>query len=113
MKMRRLVLLILSMLLASSLGLGAAVHAAEPVTCVETSAESSVGHVDGYRDQAPADAEKGYPHHHGGCHGHHIGVPITTDAIVYNERRVSGRLFWEQVHGAGLVSDPALRPPQA
>ncbi len=110
--MRRLIILVLSMLLASSLGLGSVAHAAEAITCVSVSAEPVAGHVDGDRDQVPADAEKGYPHHHGGCHGHHVGVPITTDAVPHGVVQIARRVFWEQAHGSGLVGDPALRPPQ-
>lgn len=111
--MRRLIILALSMLLASSLGLGSVAHAAEPITCVDASAPSATGHVDGDSDQVPADAEKGYPHHHGGCHGHHVGVPITTDAVPHGFVQIAGRVSWEQAHGSGLLGDPALRPPQA
>ena len=111
--MRRLIILALSMLLASSLGLGSVAHAAEPITCVEGSAASAAGHVDGDGDQVPADAEKGYPHHHGGCHGHHVGVPITADPVPYALAQPAGRVTWEQAHSAGVVGDPALRPPQA
>ena len=114
--MRRLLAFVLCLLLASSLGLGAAVHAAEPITCLETSAESAAStlvHVDGDGDQVPADSEKGYPHHHGGCHGHHIGVPITADVVPNAISQTAKGLSWEQAHGAGLIGDPALRPPQA
>ena len=111
--MRRLIILVLSLLLASSLGLGSAAHASEPITCVETPAASSIGHVDGDADQVPADAEKGYPHHHGGCHGHHVGVPLTPDTVPYTAAQTTGRMSWEQAHGTGLIGDPALRPPRA
>lgn len=111
--MRRLIILALSLLLASSLGLGSVAHAAEPITCVEGSTASAAGHVDGDTDQVPADGEKGYPHHHGGCHGHHVGVPITTDAVAHAVVQIAGRVTWEQAHGAGVLGDPALRPPQA
>lgn len=111
--MRRLLILALGLLLASSLGLGSVAHAAEPITCVEGSAASVDNHVEGDGDQVPADAGKGYPHHHGGCHGHHVGVPIATDAVSHGVAEIAGRVTWEQAHGAGLVGDPALRPPQA
>jgi hypothetical protein len=114
--MRRLLAYVLCLLLASSLGLGAVVHAAEPITCLETSsgsAELILGHTNGDRDQVPADSEKGFPHHHGGCHGHHVGVPITADAVPNGITQTSEGTSWEQAHGAGLIGDPALRPPQA
>jgi hypothetical protein len=110
--MRRLLASILCFLLASTLSVGAIAHASEPVTCVETSAASSLDHADGDGDQVPADSEKGYPHHHGGCHGHHIGVPIASDPVQHGVDRRIMRLSWEQAHGVGLITDPALRPPR-
>lgn len=111
--MRRQLFSLLCFMLASTLGLGAVAHASEPVTCVEAAAASSIGHTDSDTDQVPADAEKGYPHHHGSCHGHHVGVPIATDPVPFTVSRNAGALSWEQAHGAGLTADPALRPPQA
>jgi hypothetical protein len=111
--MRRLLALALCLLLASTLGLGSVVHASEPVTCVETSAASSLDHADGDGDQVPADSEKGYPHHHGGCHGHHVGVPITSDPVQYSADRRASRFTWDHDRTAGATTDPALRPPQA
>lgn len=116
--MRRLLAFVMCFLLASSLGLGSVAHASEPVTCIEsttTSASSLLSsfHAEGDRDQVPADSEKAYPHHHGGCHGHHIGVPIASEPVQHDVARSGGALTWEQKHGAGLVGAPALRPPQA
>lgn len=112
--MRRVLAFVMCFLLASSLGLGSASHASEPVvTCIETSATSGIDHADGDADQVPADAEKGYPHHHGGCHGHHVGVPFAADTVQLTPDRRLASMSWEQVRGAGLVGDPALRPPQA
>ena len=114
--MRRLLAYLLCLLLASSLGLGVAVHAAEPITCFETPAASAtfdIVHSDSDSDQVPADSPKSYPHHHCGCHGHHVGVPITADAVPHSVAQIADRLSWEQAHGAGLVGNPALRPPQA
>lgn len=31
-------------------------------------------------DEVPADADKGYPHCHTGCHGHHVAAPLTSPA---------------------------------
>lgn len=110
--MRRLLAFVMCFLLASSLGSGAIAHASEPVTCIEITSAPGL-HVEGDSDQVPADSEKGYPHHHGGCHGHHIGVPIASEPVQHDTDRNLGTLSWEQVHGAGLVGDPGLRPPQA
>ena len=111
--MRRLLAFIMCFLLASSLGLGSVAHANEPVTCVEGSAASSLDHVDGDADQVPADSEKGYPHHHGGCHGHHVGVPITSDPVQYSADRRTSLFAWDHDRTSGATADPALRPPQA
>lgn len=111
--MHRLSAFFLSLILVLSLGLGSAAHATEGLDCLEISAAMSVDHADGDGDQVPADAEKGYPHHHGGCHGHHIGVPITADAVQHSADRRVGAFRWDHDRTAGAVADPALRPPQA
>ena len=111
--MRRLLALVLCLLLASTLGLGSVAHANEPVTCVETAAALSIDHAEGDGDQVPADSEKGYPHHHGGCHGHHVGVPITSDPLQHSVDRRVQRLSWDHDRTACATADPALRPPQA
>lgn len=111
--MRRLLAIFMCLLLASTLGLGSVAHANEPVTCVDTSAASSIDHSADDGDQVPADAEKGYPHHHGGCHGHHVGVPITSDPVQHSADRRLQRLSWDHDRTAGMTADPALRPPQA
>ena len=111
--MRRLLAMFMGLLLASSLGLGSIAHANEPVTCVESSAASSFDHADGDGDQVPADAEKGYPHHHGGCHGHHVGVPITSDPTHHSADRRVQPVSWDHDRTAGATADPALRPPRA
>ena len=110
--MRRLLALVLCLLLTYTLGLGSVAHANEPVTCVETSAAWSIDHADGDGDQVPADSEKGYPHHHGGCHGHHVGVPITSDPTQHSADPRVQRLRWNHDRTAGAITDPALRPPQ-
>jgi hypothetical protein len=111
--MRRLLALVLCFLLASTLGLGLVAHASEPVTCGQTSAALSIDHADGDGDQVPADSEKGYSHHHGGCHGHHVGVPITSDPMRHSADRRVQRVWWDHDRTAGATADPALRPPQA
>ncbi|QCI78825.1 hypothetical protein E6W36_01975 [Hankyongella ginsenosidimutans] len=62
--------------MALSLGLGSVAHAMELVVCVDAATALESGHVDGDGDQVPADGDKGYPHHHGGCHGHHIEAQV-------------------------------------
>lgn len=111
--MDRLIAFVVCILLASSLGLGSVAHANKTVTCVETSAAYSLDHADGDSDQVPADSEKGYPHHHGGCHGHHVGVPITSDPVQHTADRRVRPLPWDHDRTTGASADPALRPPQA
>lgn len=111
--MRQLLALILSILFASTLGLSLVAHASESVTCVETSAALSIDHADGDGYQVPADAEKGYPHHHGGCHGHHVGVSITSDPMQHSADLRVQRVWWDHDRTAGSTAYPALRPPQA
>ncbi len=100
------------LLLASTLGLGSVAHANEPVTCIDASAVSDLDHSDGDGDQVPADSEKGYPHH-GGCHGHHVGVPISVGSVQRSADRHTRPLSWDYDRTDGATADPALRPPKA
>lgn len=111
--MCRLLAFVMCFLLASTLGLGSIAHASEGVVCIEVLAASVTDHADGDSDQVPADAEKGYPHHHGGCHGHHVGVPITSDPVQHSADRRARPLPWDHDRTTGATADPALRPPKA
>ena len=111
--MHRLSALFLGLLLVLTLGLGSVAHASEGVSCVEATAASTLEHSDGDADQVPADADKAYPHHHGGCHGHHVGVPIAADPIDPASSLRMTALVWSNAPKAPAASDPALRPPQA
>ncbi len=112
--MSRFAAFLMYLAVALSLGLGSVAHAAEGVTCIEVSAaDAATSHVDGDGDQVPADAEKGYPHHHGGCHGHHIGVPIKLTSVDQTSiAPVLPRPF-DHSRLARAPSDPGLRPPIA
>ena len=102
------------MLLLVALGIGSLAHAAEPIGCIDTSASgAAIGHMDGDADQVPADGDQGYPHHHGGCHGHHIAAPVTKTSAIghFTERDVMPSPSSRALPNA--ASDPALRPPQA
>jgi len=111
--MYRLSTLFLCLMLVLTLGWGSVAHATEGVTCVETTAASSLDHCDGDADQVPADADKAYPHHHGGCHGHHVGVPMASDSAGPTSSVRVTALMWRNAPKAPVASDPALRPPQA
>ncbi len=111
--MHRLSALFLSFMLVLMLGLGSVAHATEGVTCIDTAAVSSLDHCDGDADQVPADADKAYPHHHGGCHGHHVGVPIASGSTGPASSVCVTASVWRNAPKAPVASDPALRPPQA
>jgi hypothetical protein len=110
--MQRLSALFLCLMLALSLGFGSVAHAAEGPG-VEVSTATSIGHADGDGDQVPADSQKGYPHHHGGCHGHDIGVPMTPNAVTTVAGLRATLSAWDKGPVPLAPSDPALRPPQA
>lgn len=109
---RHLFLLLISLLMAFSLVTAASAHVAEQVGCVETTSAGSE-HFDGDSDEVPADTDTGYPHHHGGCHGHHVGVPITAEPVRHSANRRVQPLGRGHDRTAGATADPALRPPQA
>lgn len=111
--MHRLSALLMCLMLVLSLGLGSVAHATEGVTCVDATASSSLDHSVGDGDQVPADADKAYPHHHGNCHGHHVGVPIGADPVASIGGLRVTPLAWNNEPRAPVPSDPALRPPQA
>lgn len=88
------------------------VHAAETFGCIEVTSESA-GHFDGDRDQIPADSDKAVPHHHGGCHGHHVGIADETGLA--GTASIDGMTLALRPHdaSAGAEPDTALRPPIA
>lgn len=99
-------------LLACSLVATATVHAREALGMPEISCSGET-HVDGDRDQAPADADRGVPHHHGSCHGHAFALEADAQAAV-ERPRLSGQVFARRGQSlASLSADPALRPPRA
>ncbi|MFC3441486.1 hypothetical protein ACFOKF_09830 [Sphingobium rhizovicinum] len=73
--MRRILLILASVGLLLSLGVAPVAHAVEKLGCVEL-ADDGAYHSDNDGDQVPGDADNGYPHHHGGCHGHHVAPPL-------------------------------------
>ena len=85
----------------------------EPIASIDAGEINFFGHSAGDADEVPADADKGYPHHHGGCHDHGIGVPATAQRIATRQ------LLWQSQHQrldailASTVSDTLRRPPRA
>lgn len=111
--MHRLSALFLCLMLMLSLGLGSVAHATEAPGCVDTTVASALDHSDGDADQVPADADKAYPHHHGGCHGHHVGVPFEANHVASVSGLAMAPPAWNHDPKPPVSSDPALRPPQA
>ena len=103
-----------ALMLFTSLGVASVAHAAEPIGCMDMSASATAaGHVDCGMAEVPSDAEKGYPHHHGACHGHQIAA--TADGTLLDQPNRVPDLV-RAGHAAHLVPalvDPALKPPQA
>lgn len=67
--------LLLAFVLSLALGSGTVAHAMEPVVSLDNRVAYEMGHTPGDADQVPADSDKGYPHHHSGCHEHQVGEP--------------------------------------
>lgn len=113
--MHRLIALFACVAVLFSVAGGSIAHAMEPPACVELTnvAPLDGDHAEGDADQVPADSEKGYPHHHGGCHGHHVATPIG-DAVGFN---LPDHSSVAPAHATARYTttggDPALRPPQA
>ncbi|CAN5351458.1 hypothetical protein BH09PSE3_BH09PSE3_05610 [soil metagenome] len=110
-RMHRLTVLFACLML--SLGLGSIAHAAEGASRIDMSVGTSIDHSDGDGDQVPGDGDNAFPHHHGECHGHHIGIPIAAiAALPVTDRRVA-LLTWGAGFRSPAPSDADLRPPKA
>lgn len=105
-------------MLVFSLGTTATAHVLERpdvgVSPHETGVdEVALGHAPGDADQVPSDGDKGYPHHHGGCHGDHVAAPVkTTNNAVTRDLRLAPVSASHSMRPLS-TADPALRPPQA
>lgn len=111
--MRRWSAFFLCLMFMLSLGLGSVAHATEDLTCIDATAASAFEHTDGDADQVAADADKAYPHHHGGCHGHHIAAALAANAIVPGHEANALVSAWSNAPMASAPSSTALRPPRA
>jgi len=111
--MQRLFALFACVLLVLSFGMGSMAHAMEPIGCVDSEQTAGIGHSEGDADEVSGDSDKPYPHHHGGCHGHHVAAyPESGDAYVLHfANRISQSA--ETPSLPGRRGDAALRPPQA
>ena len=112
--MHPLMRLLLGLMVALSLGMGAVAHAGEALTdgdanaCIESAAHEQ-------RDDEPrdGDSDKWGLHAHGGCHGHHQGDTVgkrnaTLAPPIRALNFAGGDDFLPQ-----LVPDAGLRPPIA
>ncbi|WP_275504334.1 hypothetical protein [Sphingomonas pollutisoli] len=85
----------------------------EPIVCIDANSAAEIGHTDGDGDQVPADSDKGYPHHHASCHGHHVAAPMAK-VESFGQDSIGSMTRPAQVTAlAAAAADPALRPPQA
>ena len=110
--MRYFLSILAGLLMALSIATNASAHSVERAGCAET-VSMSAAHFDGDCDQVPGDVEKGYPHHHGACHGHHVAAPVQTA-----EARARPMPATRVAAGAVTRLTPAeaetrLRPPRA
>lgn len=109
--MRKLVPFLACLMLVLTTWAGMA-HAAE-ASGVEPSRTEMVAHAPGDGDEVPADADKGYPHHHASCHEHHANTPFVrtgTPPVTVSSTLPS------PVHSRALSghdTEADLRPPQA
>lgn len=103
--------LLLIVLFATAMAVGATVHAREVPsgTSIRCGGET---HADGDSDQAPADADQGMPHHHGGCHGHAVALEAGVPAPALYGTPADRRVAAPTPVLASLRVDPALRPPR-
>lgn len=96
-----------------SFGMGSVAHAMEPIVCIDANSAAEMGHVDGDGDQVPADSDKGYPHHHGDCHGHQVAAPVAKAEVLGRDKNTSLIRPTRTTALAAAAVDTALRPPQA
>ena len=111
--MRGLLSFFAAVMLLFSMGMGTLAHATEALGCVEDETSLSTSAADMHGDLQPGDADNGLPHHHGGCHGHHVGTAgsrLAFDGTVATR----DRLTIPVVQRLSAI-DPArtLRPPIA
>lgn len=109
--MRRFLHLCGALALAVMLWTSATAHAREVIGCPEASG-AVAGHYDGDADQVPADSDPSVPHHHGGCHGHHVAVSHADDGC---DTSVATSLRGHASEHMTTGCDPgsSLRPPIA
>ena len=111
--MSRLLSLLIGLALLVSMGLDLAAHANEQLCIPGVEATAEAGHIDGDADQVPADSEKGYSHHHGGCHDHHVALPFEAEEQLLLVSRAALLSPATDISAVAGLLDTALRPPIA
>ncbi len=104
------------MALFLSLMAGSVAHGAGTIGCVpftDSATELSAAHVDRAADPASGDTERTCPHHHGGCHGHHIAAPAEGAAAVPRLASADRRIAARSWPVRDVTLDPTRRPPRA
>lgn len=99
-------------LLVSSLIATTIVHAQETSYALGTEC-TEVLHQEGDADQSSGDADRAVPHHHGGCHGHHISTAANGAALDIVIREADLPPPHQSTARVQRAVDPALRPPIA
>ena len=113
-RVRALLSLLTALMLLTSVGVSTMAHAAEPFGCTDMVASAATpDHVDCGMVQVPADADKGYPHHHGVCHDHQIAATDAARAASHLRLGSGLALAADAVRLSAVLSDAALEPPQA
>lgn len=111
--MVRLLALFVACALLPAMGIASVAHAMEPLGCADVATALSAGHADS--DAAPGadDNDTTAPHHHGGCHGHHLSTApgaLTSMICFATGAEIAVRSFTGLPENTG---GPAPRPPIA
>lgn len=112
-QVRFLLGLVAALMLLTSIGVGGVAHASEPIGCTDAAVGSVMAHADCGMTEAPADADKGYPHHHGACHGHHVAAPADAAAPAVAAMAAALRAVVGVRRLSGGEVDIAQEPPRA
>jgi len=104
------------MALFLSLMTGSVAHGAGTIGCVavtDVATEMASGHVDRAPDSTSTDTDRVCPHHHGGCHGHHIAAPSEGAAALPRPASADRRIAARSWPVRDVTIDPTRRPPRA
>ncbi len=111
--MGRIILILTALFTSLSLTTGSIAHALEPIGCIDNTTAASLGHSNGDGDQVPSDADKGYAHHHGGCHGHQVCDAVAEAPIAGSDLNADQQAPARVAFLPADTADPSLRPPIA